>query len=53
MVEYLGVAKSEVVTDDEIGAVQAIVMAVRAGRAKLAVLRRASGRSDTSARLGC
>lgn len=32
MKHYLGVAKEEGVTDDEIGAVQAIVMAVSAGR---------------------
>ena len=32
MEEYLGVAREEGITDDEIGAVQAIVMAVQAGR---------------------
>ena len=32
MEHYLGVAREEGVTDDEIGAVQAIVMAVSAGR---------------------
>ena len=32
MEHYLGVAIEEGVTDDEIGAVQAIVMAVSAGR---------------------
>ena len=32
MESYLGVAKEEGITDDEIGAVQAIVMAVSAGR---------------------
>ena len=32
MEHYLGVAKEEGVTDQEIGAVQAIVMAVSAGR---------------------
>ena len=32
MGHYLGVAREEGVTDDEIGAVQAIVMAVSAGR---------------------
>ena len=32
MEHYLGVAREEGITDDEIGAVQAIVMAVSAGR---------------------
>jgi hypothetical protein len=32
MVHYLGVAKEEGITEDEIGAAQAIVMAVAAGR---------------------
>lgn len=32
MEQYLGVAKEEGITEDEIGAVQAIVMAVAAGR---------------------
>jgi uncharacterized protein YfiM (DUF2279 family) len=32
MDSYLGVAKDEGITDDEIGAVQAIAMAVSAGR---------------------
>ncbi len=32
MQHYLGVARKEGITDDEIGAVQAIVMAVSAGR---------------------
>ena len=32
MDQYLGVAKEEGITDDEIGAVQSIVMAVHAGR---------------------
>jgi hypothetical protein len=32
MESYLGVARKVGVTDDEIGAVQAIVMAVQAGR---------------------
>ncbi len=32
MEHYLGVARAEGVTDDEIGAVQSIVMAVSAGR---------------------
>lgn len=34
MAEYLGVARKQGVTDDEIGAVQAIVMAVQAGRVR-------------------
>ena len=34
MTEYLGVAKDEGITDEEIGAVQAIVMAVHAGRVR-------------------
>jgi len=34
MAEYLGVARKMGVTDDEIGAVQAIVMAVQAGRVR-------------------
>jgi hypothetical protein len=32
MEHYLGVAKEEGLTDDEIGAVQSVVMAVSAGR---------------------
>ena len=32
MKHYLGVAREEGITDDQIGAVQAIVMAVSAGR---------------------
>ena len=32
MEHYLGVAKEEGITDDQIGAVQSIVMAVSAGR---------------------
>ena len=34
MDHYLGVAKKEGITDEEIGAVQAIVMAVNAGRVR-------------------
>jgi len=34
MDHYLGVAKKEGITDDEIGAVQSIVMAVEAGRVR-------------------
>jgi len=35
MKHYLGVAKEEGITDDEISAVQSIVMAVSGGRAML------------------
>lgn len=34
MESYLGVARKKGITDDEIGAVQAIVMAVQAGRVR-------------------
>lgn len=34
MEHYLGVAKNKGITDDEIGAVQSIVMAVHAGRVR-------------------
>jgi hypothetical protein len=34
MQHYLGVAKKKGVTDEEIGAVEAVVMAVQAGRVK-------------------
>ena len=34
MESYLGVARKKGITDDEIGAVQAIVMAVEAGRVR-------------------
>ncbi|MHC5036278.1 MAG: hypothetical protein ACYTHM_03100 [Planctomycetota bacterium] len=34
---YLGVAKDMKITDEELGAVQAIVMAVSAGRVKMQV----------------
>jgi hypothetical protein len=34
MEHYLGVAKEQGITDDEIGAVQSIVMAVSAGRVR-------------------
>jgi alkylhydroperoxidase/carboxymuconolactone decarboxylase family protein YurZ len=37
MDHYLGVAKEEGITDDEIGAVLAIVMAVHAGRVRAQV----------------
>jgi hypothetical protein len=43
MEHYLGVAREEGVTDEEIGAVQAIVMAVSAGRVE-AQFREAGGR---------
>lgn len=44
MEHYLGVAGEEGITEEEIGAVQAIVMAVSAGRVK-AQLREVKGRS--------
>lgn len=47
MEHYLGVAKEEGVTDEEIGAVQAIVMAVSAGRVE-AQFREAAARGRTS-----
>jgi hypothetical protein len=34
MESYLGVAKNKGITDEELGAVQAIVMAVEAGRVR-------------------
>ena len=37
MESYLGVAKKEGITEEEIGAVQSIVMAVHAGRVKAQV----------------
>jgi hypothetical protein len=43
MDHYLGVAREEGLTDDEIGAVQAVVMAVSAGRVN-AQVREAEGR---------
>lgn len=47
MEHYLGVAREEGVTDDEIGAVQAIVMAVSAGRVE-AQFREAAARGRAS-----
>ena len=47
MEHYLGVAREEGVTDDEVGAVQAIVMAVSAGRVE-AQFRAAAGRGRDS-----
>jgi hypothetical protein len=47
MEHYLGVAREEGITDDEIGAVQAIVMAVSAGRVE-AQFREARSRGWTS-----
>jgi hypothetical protein len=45
---YLGVAREEGITDDEIGAVQAIVMAVSAGRVESQFEEaRTRGRSST------
>jgi len=49
MEHYLGVAREEGVTDEEIGAVQAIVMAVSAGRVE-AQFREAAARGTTSTR---
>ncbi len=45
MAHYFGVAKAEGLSDEEIGAVQAIVMAVSAGRVR-AQFREARGRSQ-------
>jgi hypothetical protein len=47
MEHYLGVAREEGITDDEIGAVQAIVMAVSAGRVE-AQFREARTRGQAS-----
>ena len=47
MEHYLGVAREEGITDDEIGAVQSIVMAVSAGRVE-AQFREARTRSRAS-----
>jgi hypothetical protein len=49
MEHYFGVAKKEGLTDDEIGAVQAIVMAVAAGRVR-AQFREARVRSKRRSR---
>jgi hypothetical protein len=49
MEHYLGVAREEGVTDDAIGAVQAIVMAVSAGRVE-AQFREAAARGGGSTR---
>jgi hypothetical protein len=45
MEHYLGVAREEGVSDEEIGAVQSVVMAVSAGRVR-AQFREARKRSD-------
>jgi hypothetical protein len=47
MKHYLGVAREEGITDDEIGAVQSIVMAVSAGRVE-AQFREAQARGRAS-----
>ena len=47
MEHYLGVAREEGVTDEEISAVQAIVMAVSAGRVEVQ-LREAAARGRAS-----
>ena len=51
MEHYFGVAEQEGITSDEIGAVQAIVMAVSAGRIE-AQLREVRARKKTSAMAG-
>lgn len=48
MEHYLGVAREEGITDDEIGAVQSIVMAVSAGRVE-SQFREATTRGQASA----
>jgi hypothetical protein len=45
MEHYLGVARDEGISDDEIGAVQSIVMAVHAGRVR-AQFREVRGRKQ-------
>jgi hypothetical protein len=47
MEHYLGVAKKKGITDEEIGAVQSIVMAVQAGRIR-AQFREARTREENS-----
>ena len=49
MEHYLGVAREEGVTDDQVGAVQSIVMAVSAGRVE-AQFREARARGGSSTR---
>jgi hypothetical protein len=51
MEHYLGVAKEEGITDDQIGAVQSIVMAVSGGRVN-AQLREVRGRTKKRKREG-
>ncbi len=49
MEHYLGVARKKGVTDEEIGAAQAVVMAVQAGRVRAQfaeVRRQAEGRTE-------
>ncbi len=46
MEHYLGVAREEGVSDEEIGAVQSIVMAVQAGRVR-AQFRQARGGTES------
>lgn len=51
MEHYLGVAREEGVTDDEIGCVQSIVMAVSAGRIEAQFREaRARGRASTGSK---
>ncbi len=52
MEHYLGVAKAEGVTEEEIGAVQAVVMAVSAGRVN-AQLRQAERGMRTGGKASC
>ena len=51
MEHYLGVAKEEGITDDQIGAVQSVVMAVASGKVN-AQLREIRGRSREKKREG-
>jgi hypothetical protein len=46
MRHYLGVARNEGVTDEEIGAAQAIVMAVEAGRVRAQLREARRGQDD-------
>ena len=51
MEHYFGVAKEQGITDNEIGAVQSIVMAVSAGRVR-AQFREARAHSERKSRRG-
>lgn len=50
MESYLGVARKKGITDEEIGAVQAIVMAVQAGRVRAQFREVREGTRDSAAR---